>query len=446
MTTMTNKLFYGLVASAFLAMPAQAADPIKIGASLPLTGNFSVSGQKHKEGYELCVDEINAKGGILDRQIELIISDNRSDTETAINQAERLINVTKADVIFGTFSSKLTFPISSVLEKYGMVHPVPAGGALRIWAQGLKHAFYFQQNAAEYVGATLTNVIGDLVPAGQMPKKAALVHADDFFANAIAAGFLGEQVKSPGSGELVADLAPGYLKDAGIEVAYTETWPEEGFSDWLNLANSIKRSGADLVVGLTASAEEAVQLTRALKTVQADIKLLYLSQGTQTEFHEGVGDAAEGIMMHSSWHEAVPFLGSLNGEVYSNQQFLDAFKAKYGKVADEDSAIPFAVCQGMEQAIRATGTTDNAKLSEWLHARTKDEPVRTVLGPFAWDERGLPIDRPFIMAQWQDGNLNFIYPKGNSRASPRSSIRNPNGNPGHPGVMQRHGRLARPPR
>lgn len=412
MTSMTNKLLYGLVASAFLAVPAQAAEPIKIGASLPLTGNFSVSGQKHKEGYELCVSEINKNGGVLGRQIDLIISDNRSDTETAINQAERLINVTKADVIFGTFSSKLTFPISSVLEKYGMVHPVPAGGALRIWAQGLKHAFYFQQNAAEYLGSTLTEVIADLVPADQKPTKAALVHADDFFANAIAAGFNGDEVKSPGSGKVVANLAPGYLKAAGIEIAYAETWPEEGFSDWLNLANSIKRSGADLVVGLTASAEEAVQLTRALKTVKADIKLLYLSQGTQSEYLEGVGDAADGVMMHTSWHDAVPFNGQLNGQPYTNQQFLKAFQVKYGKPADEDSAIPFAVCQGIEQAIRATGTTDNAKLSEWLHSRTKADPVQTVLGPFAWDERGLPIDRPFIMAQWQDGKLNFIYPKG----------------------------------
>lgn len=412
MKSMTSKLLYGLVASAFLAVPAQAADPIKIGASLPLTGNFSVSGQKHKEGYELCVDQINAKGGVLGRQLDLIISDNRSDTETAINQAERLINVTKADVIFGTFSSKLTFPMSSVYEKYGMVHPVPAGGALRIWSQGLKHAFYFQQNAAEYVGATLNNVLKDLVPAGQQPKSVALVHADDFFANAISAGFTGDEVKSPGSGKVVANLAPGYMKDAGLDVVYTETWPEEGFSDWLNLANSIKRSGAEMVIGLTASAEEAVQLTRALKTVKADIKLLYLSQGTQTEYLEGVGDAAEGVMMHSSWHEEVPFIGALNGAAYTNQEFLAAFQAKYGKPADEDSAIPFAVCQGIEQAIRATGTTDNAKLSEWLHSRTKADPVQTVLGPFAWDERGLPIDRPFIMAQWQSGKLNFIYPTG----------------------------------
>ena len=403
-TAMATILAAGLAMSG-----AGAAEPIKIGASLPLTGNFSVSGEKHKQGYELCVDLVNAKGGIDDRPLEIIISDNRSDTETAINQYERLINVDKADVVFGTFSSKLTFPISSVMEKYGMIHPVPAGGALRIWSQGLKHAFYFQQNAAELVGHSLTEMIGQLVPANELPKTAALVHADDFFANGIAAGLLGGTVKNPGGG-VVADLAPGFLAESGIKVVFEETWPEEGFSDWLNLANSIKRANADLVIGLTASAEEGVQLTRALQTVKAQPKLLYLSQGTQNEFVEGVGKAAEGVLVHTSWHPDVPFVGELGGAPFSNADFIAAFKAKYGAAPDEDAAIPFAVCQGVEQAIRGAKTTDNAKLSAWLHARSKEAPVRTVLGPFAWDDRGLPIDRPFLEAQWQGGELKFVFP------------------------------------
>lgn len=409
MRSITSTAVATIMAAGLAVTGAGAAEPIKIGASLPLTGNFSVSGEKHKQGYELCVDLVNAKGGIDGRPLEIIINDNRSDTETAISQYERLINVDKADVVFGTFSSKLTFPISSVMEKYGMVHPVPAGGALRIWSQGLKHAFYFQQNAAELVGHSLTEMISQLVPANELPKTAALVHADDFFANGIAAGLLGGTVKNPGGG-VVADLAPGFLAESGIKVVFEETWPEEGFSDWLNLANSIKRSQAELVIGLTASAEEAVQLTRALQTVKAQPKLLYLSQGTQNEFVEGVGKAAEGVLVHTSWHPDVPFAGVLAGEPFSNADFIAAFKEKYGAEPDEDAAIPFAVCQGVEQAIRGAGTTDNAKLSAWLHARSKEDPVRTVLGPFAWDDRGLPIDRPFLEAQWQGDQLKFVFP------------------------------------
>ena len=66
----------GLLISSAIAQD----DPIVIGSSLPLTGNFSVSGEKHQQGFELCVELINEKGGLLDRPVELVISDNRSDT------------------------------------------------------------------------------------------------------------------------------------------------------------------------------------------------------------------------------------------------------------------------------------------------------------------------------------------------------------------------------
>jgi branched-chain amino acid transport system substrate-binding protein len=51
-------------------------------------------------------------------------------------------------------------------------------------------------------------------------------------------------------------------------------------------------------------------------------------------------------------------------------------------------------------------------LRDWLAARTAEDPVRTILGDFYWDERGLPVNKPFIMVQWQEGNLEFVYPQG----------------------------------
>lgn len=407
-----TKFLATAAAVALLANTAHA-DNLKIGASLPITGGLSVSGEKHKRGYELCIKLINQAGGILGRQVELIVSDNRSDTATAINQYERFINVDKVEAVYGTFSSRLTFPVASILSKYNMVHPIPSGGALRIYEQGYKNLFYFQVNAAEYTGKDVLAVIKQLIPADNTPKTVAVVSADDFFANAIAAGLLGQKVKDPATDKEIADLAPGYLADAGIKVVMEEKWPEEGFNDWLNLANSIKRSGAEMVVGLTASAEEAVQLTRSLKTVGATPKLVYLSQGAQTEFIEGVGkEAADGILIHTTWHKDVPFESSLAGKPFNNADFVKAFQAEYSVEPDEDSAIPFAVCQGIEQAMIGAGTTDNAKMGEWLHARTKDDPVRTVLGRFSWDEVGLPVEKSHIMTQWQAGDLKFVYPTG----------------------------------
>jgi branched-chain amino acid transport system substrate-binding protein len=167
---------------------APQGDAIKIGASLPLTGSFSIPGSKHGDGYQLCVDLINEGGGLLGRPVELIISDNQSDAETIMTQFERFINVDRVDLIFGTFSSLLTFPASALTEQAEMVHPNPSGAALRIFERGFDYMFYFQPNAAEYIGQTPIELIQNLVPDGEKPETVALVYADDFFANGIAAG------------------------------------------------------------------------------------------------------------------------------------------------------------------------------------------------------------------------------------------------------------------
>jgi branched-chain amino acid transport system substrate-binding protein len=407
----TARLLIAPVALALLATeaPAQQGEPIKIGTSLPLTGGRSVNGEKHRKGFVLCVEMINEKGGLLDRPVELIVSDNRSDAGTAIAQYERLINVDQVDLIFGTFSSALTYPVSAVTNKYNMVLPVPSGGSLRIWTQGFPHIFYFQQNNGEYLGRSISMLINERLSEEERPKTAAIVGAEDDIANSITAGLMGLQIQNPG-GDVLLDLAPGFLADAGVEVIYHEKWPEEGFSDWLTIANNIKRSEAELVIGLGSSPEEAVQLMRALKTVQAQPKMVYLSQGTQNEYKEGLGDIAEATLHTGSWQEDVQWIGLLAGEEISNQEYQEIFEERWGVPADEDSAIPFAACQGMEQAVRATGTTDNLKISEWLHARTKEDPVRTVLGPFQWDERGVTKDRSSLVMQWQGDELNLVFP------------------------------------
>ncbi len=395
----------------FFMPPAvpQEGEPIKVGTSLPLTGGRSVNGEKHRKGFVTCVEMINERGGLLGRPVELIVSDNRSDAGTAIAQYERLINVDKVDLIFGTFSSALTYPVSAVTNKYNMVLPVPSGGSLRIWTQGFPHIFYFQQNNGEYLGRSISMLINESLSKEERPRTAAVVGAEDDIANSITAGLLGEKIQNPG-GDVLLDLAPGWLADADVKLVYQEQWPEEGFSDWLTIANNVKRSGAELVISLGSSPEEAVQFVRALKTVKASPKMIYLNQGTQREYKEGLGDAAEGTLHTGSWQANVPWIGLIAGEEISNQRYQELFQARWGTAADEDSTIPFAACQGMEQAVRATGTTDNLELSKWLHARTKEDPVRTVLGPFAWDERGVTKDRSSLVTQWQGSELKLVFP------------------------------------
>jgi branched-chain amino acid transport system substrate-binding protein len=400
-----------LLATSMLGAEPVLAEPVKIGASLPMTGGLAINGQKHKAGYELCIGLINQAGGLLGEPVEIVISDNQSSNETAQAQFERLINEDDVDVLFGTFSSRLTFPTTSIAEQNKMVYPIPSGVALQIYERGYRYIFNFQPNAAEYVGESYLGLMQDLVDPAQMPRKAAVVYADDFYANAVVAGLTGKKQTIAGTDKEI-DLSPGALAEAGIEVVLEQQWPEEGFADWITLANTIKGSGADMVVGYTASPDEAIQLVRAFQTVAYQPKTVVLGQGTQIEFAEQVGDAAEGIMIHSAWHPAVQWEGELAGKPFTNQDFVQAWNERFGRDPDEDEAIPFATCQGMDQAIRATGSTDNDVLRDWLASRSAEQPVKTILGDFYWDERGLPLGKPFLITQWQDQELKFVYPVG----------------------------------
>jgi branched-chain amino acid transport system substrate-binding protein len=327
-----------------------------------------------------------------------------------MNQFERFVNVENADIILGSFSSLITFPTTSLTEQAQTIHAIPSAAALRVYERGYRYIFYFQPNAAEYIGNTPVEMMLDLVPGNRRPSTAAIVYADDFFTNSIANGLLGGVVEIPGTGRTI-DLSPSVLDEAGLEVVYQEQWPP-GYSDWITLANTIKSSGAEMLFLLANSPDDGIQLIRAMQTVDYNPMAIYSSQGSQREWQTELGGAVDGLMTHASWHPQADFVGEFLGGDFSNQDFIDAFEEEYGRAPDEDEAIPFAVAQGMEQAIRATGSTDNGVIREWLIDRTADDPVRTILGPFYWDERGLPIGKPFIMVQWQDQELEFIYPRG----------------------------------
>ncbi|MFQ5967498.1 MAG: amino acid ABC transporter substrate-binding protein [Acidimicrobiia bacterium] len=393
---------------------APTGEPIVIGTSLPLTGEFSIPAIKHRDGYQLCVDLVNEKGGVLGRPLQLAVEDNQSDTEIAVSQYERF--VTEADVLFGTFSSLITAPTSAIAEQNGMVYPVPSGGAQRIWERGFTHLFYFQARPAEGIGSASVNALNyynqqGLISDEDYPATAAVVYADDFFAAAIRNGLAGGTVNDPATGDVLADLSPGFLAEAGIEIVFDEQWPV-GFTDWTTFANSIKGSGAETVFAATASVDEAISLVQALQQVDHQPTYIYMSQGAQIEFLNELGDPTQHIAIHTVWHPLVNFQGELAGEPYSNSDFIADFEAVHGRPPDEDEAIPFAVCQGMEQAIRGAGSTDNAAMATWLRGRTAGDPVKTVLGDFHWDSRGLPIDRDYLLTQWQDEDLEFVFPVG----------------------------------
>ncbi len=154
---------------------------LTIGASLPLTGDFSEPGSAAKQGYQVWQSLTNANGGLLGKQVKLIIKDDASNQNTIVSDYNALISQDKVDLLLGTFSSLLNLPASSVAEKNRMLYVEPAGGSPDMFNRGYKYLFFAQQATADKQGLVFADWVKNL-PPDQRPKTAAYPTLDDPFA------------------------------------------------------------------------------------------------------------------------------------------------------------------------------------------------------------------------------------------------------------------------
>src|SRR3954466_2088556 len=160
---------------------------LKIGASLPLTGDFSEPGKAAQQGYKVWEALTNEKGGLLKRKVQMVIKDDASNQNTIVADYNALISKDKVDLLLGTFSSLLNLPASTVAERNRMLYVEPAGGSPDLFNRGYKYLFFAQQATANHQGDVWANYIASL-PADQKPKTAAYPTLDDPFAQPTSQG------------------------------------------------------------------------------------------------------------------------------------------------------------------------------------------------------------------------------------------------------------------
>src|SRR5919108_2866411 len=100
------------------SVPAGAQGPIRIGASLSLTGTYAEPGRFQSEGYKLCEKDLNAKGGVLGRKVETVVYDDQSMPATGVRLYEKLITEDKVDAVMGPYSSAISEAVANLPRKY----------------------------------------------------------------------------------------------------------------------------------------------------------------------------------------------------------------------------------------------------------------------------------------------------------------------------------------
>jgi branched-chain amino acid transport system substrate-binding protein len=362
-----------------------SGEPIKVGASLPLTGEFSEPGKAAKQGYQVWEAMVNDSGGLIDgRPVKMVIKDDQSNQNTIVSDYNALISQDKVDLLLGTFSSLLNLPASTVAERNRMLYVEPAGGAPELFDRDFKYLFFAQQATADKQGEVWANYITDL-PENERPKTAAYPTLDDPFAQPTSEGI--EKI----------------LKAAGIRTVYRETYTIDN-PNLDGIASALKSRKPDVVVN-GATFEDGVGMVRALLKAGFTPKILYQTTAPSLgdQFAKAVGkDATEGIFYAVSH--------SKEAKTPGNEEFVAKYQEMFGGTeVPEDAADAYATAEVLQAAVKAVGTIERQRqveLADWL----RENQVDTILGPLSWDELGRP-EGEFLVGQWQSGVPEIVLPK-----------------------------------
>jgi branched-chain amino acid transport system substrate-binding protein len=315
-----------------LAAPALAAEPIKIGVPVGLSGANSVVAPSVVQSAQLAVEEINAKGGVLGRQLALEVADDASGAAGAQKAFDSLVFQKKVDVLISMETS------------------AARNAALPIVARGkvpyIYTSFYEGKSCSPFM------YVNAWVPEQQVPPIV------DYFNKEKGAKkfFLIGSDYAFGRGMLAFTKA--YIEKTGGKVVGEEYLPMDG-SDWTSIISKLKSAAPDALITSTAGGAPNVTLTKQLRA--AGVALPYGNLAVDEGTAKGMGTDAEGIYLSASYVTGI--------DSAANKSFLAAMQKKFGaelKTPNDLSVPEYEAVYAYKAAAEKAGSTEEAKVLKAL--------------------------------------------------------------------------------
>ena len=361
-----GKLLVLSIVALFLAGPALAADTIKLGVAGPHSGELASFGIPTIKAAELVVKDINAKGGVLGKKVELLVEDDVCKHEMATNTATNLISK-KVDVVLGHICSDATKAALGIYKDSKIIAMSPSATNPALTQSG-EYPNFYRTIASDDAQARLEV---DFALDVLRLKKIAVLHDRSAY------------------GKDLAEFVNGFVvKDPRAEVVLYEGITP-GAVDYSAVVQKIKRSGAEAVIfgGYHPEASKIVTQMR-----QKKMKTIFISG-------DGVKDDTF-IKVAKKYAEGVYATGPM--DVSKNEMAKaanEAHKKAYGSDPGAYFLNAYAAALALLNAIEQAGSTDYDAVSNAL--KTKD--VETPLGSIHFDERGDAIGVGYSMYQVKDG-------------------------------------------
>jgi branched-chain amino acid transport system substrate-binding protein len=389
-----------VAAAVLTAAPLKAAEPVKVGVLMPLTGNAAAAGQASKAAIEVGADIVNAKHPELGNlplaateglpnaagaKVELVFVDHQGNPSLAQQLATRLITQDKVHALLGAYQSSCSFTATAVAERYGMPFLVGDSAALNITGRGFKWIFRTTPIASDYA-ATYMRFFADMKKQGKKIDSIAIINENTDYGTSVA--------------DSIEAAAKANNMPVAIRIPYNAS-----STDVSAQVLQLKERQPDVTIFISYTSDSILYM-KGMKNLDY---LPPMVIGDDTGFSDpsfipAVSDIAQGAMNRSAWDIGKP--GTPTSKIN------DMYKAKTGRDLDDTSGRNMQGFLALAEALNRAGSTDPEKIRDAL-IKTDLKPEQLMMGynGIKFDQTGQNVLASTYLIQLKGKQYQLVWPE-----------------------------------
>jgi branched-chain amino acid transport system substrate-binding protein len=368
-----------------LSLAGTCQDTVKIGVILPLTGSQAAFGEALKNGYFIALDEINAKGGVLGKKVELDIYDDQSKPDQAVQGVSKLVDQDRMTLLLGSYSSESTMAMIPVVTQRQVPLIIPIAVADNLLDSKSPWIFRVGASTTDYARATAA-----FLKDNGAPKTMAIVYENTNF------------------GQSSMKAMTAVAQAGGIKLVAVEPY-EAKSPDYRAVLQRVKQANPE-VIYFCSYLLDATTLMRQSQEIDLNPRY-FTSAGTGFAIAEfptskGAGKNAEYTFTVMQWLPAARWAGS--------KEFDTEYFRRYNAHPTHHPMAAYATLLVAARAINDTKSLNSAKVRDSI--RNVNLPM-TSFGPIKFDASG-QNQHPLMITQVQGGQFRIVYPTDAAETRP----------------------------
>jgi branched-chain amino acid transport system substrate-binding protein len=371
-------LLGGTIAVAVLGLASGAGaqqPPIKIGMSMPQTGGLAGGGKASLLGIEIWRDDVNARGGLLGRKVELVVYDDKSSASETPAIYSKLIDVDKVDLLFAPYATVPTAPIMPLVKQRGLL--LMGNFSFQVNSK-VGHDMWFNNAPWGPADSWAASFIDLGEKAGG--KTIALLAADQEFA------------------QNLAKTAREVAKKHNISIVFDQAYPPNTV-EFSSIIRALKAAKPDIVY-VASYPPDSAGILRAVNEIGIGDNVKIFGGGmVGLQFGavmENLGSLLNGVVNYNSWLPE-PSMYYEGTKAFFETYAKRAVEAKVDPLGYYLAPFGYASGQLVEQAIKAVGSLDQKAIAKYL----RDNEHKTIVGPIAFSADGEWKETGVLQAQFR---------------------------------------------